>query len=129
MSTDELIAASAELAERAHGVSDRLAGITGRAAANGIEVTVNLDGMIIAVELSEEALRLPPDRLAAELTRLTHEAAAAALAEGVATLEPVAGEPLLALLTAQEPAPPPESAPTPPADEDFSAIESWALPR
>ena len=121
LSIDELIAASAELDDRAYGIFDRLARITARAAGEtGVEVEVNLDGMITAVELTAEALRLPPERLAAEIYRLTHQAAASALHEGMATLEPVAGESLLALLTEPEPA----AAPPP---SDFSTIETWSL--
>ena len=123
LSIDELIAASAEFDERAHGVFDRLARITARAAGGGIGVTVNVDGMITAVELSEEALRLPADRLAAEIFARTHEAAAAALAEGIRILEPVAGPELLELIAAEEPAP----APAP--EDDCTEVESWALPR
>ncbi|HET9138738.1 hypothetical protein [Actinophytocola sp.] len=121
LSLDELIAASAELDDRAYRVFERLARITARAAGEtGVEVEVNLDGMITAVRLTAESLRLPADRLAAEIFRLTSEAAAAALREGVALLEPVAGEPLLDLLTVPPPAPPPGP------EEDFSTVATWA---
>jgi hypothetical protein len=122
MTVDELIAASADLHDRAHGLFDRLAAVNASARDEcGIEVTVNLDGMIIALDLTAAALRLGPDRLAAELTRLTHQAAGTALARGLDILEPVAGDALLGLLV-------PDEAPSPlAAGDDFAAIESWAV--
>jgi hypothetical protein len=122
LSVDELIAASAELEERAGGLFDRLAGVTARASANGVEVEVNLDGMIVGLELSADALRLGAERLAAEIFRLTQEASGSALAKGMAILEPVAGPELMSLI--QEP-----EVTTTAAADDYSTVESWALPR
>jgi len=122
MTVDELITASTNLDDRTHGLFDRLAAVTASARGEcGIEVTVNLDGMIIALDLTAAALRLGPDRLAGEIARLTHQAAGTALALGLDILEPVAGDALLGLLV-------PDEAPGPPAaGDDFAAIESWAV--
>src|SRR3954469_25050640 len=99
LSIDELIAAGTELGDRAGGVFDRLARVTARAGGEaGVEVEVNLDGMIIGLDLTQEALRLGADALAEEIFRLTHKAAAAALAAGVAILAPVAGDELMSLI-------------------------------
>ena len=89
---DELIEAAAELDERTTGLFDRLARITTRACGeDGVEVTVNLDGKLIGLELTDEALHLGAGRLAEEIYRLTQRAAGAALAVGMDILEPVAG--------------------------------------
>ena len=123
MSVDDLIAASADLEG---GLFDQLAAVTARASSeSGVEVTVTLDGMIIALDLAAEALRLGPDALAAEISRLTHQASAAALTLGIDILEPVAGPELLSLLDFDLPEPP---APRATTDDDFSQIETWALP-
>ncbi|HEV2782938.1 MAG TPA: hypothetical protein VGX25_26415 [Actinophytocola sp.] len=123
LTIDELIAASAALDDRADGLLDRLARITARATEHGISVTVNLDGQLIGLDLTDAALRLAPTHLASEIHRLTLQASATALAEGITTLEPLAGDELLQLLV------PPVPEPTPAPVEDFSAIESWAVPR
>jgi hypothetical protein len=89
--------------------------ITGTARGEcGVEVTVNLDGMITAVTLTDAALRLGADRL-------THQVAGVALALGLDILEPVAGDALLELLVPNEPPGPPA------AGDDFATIESWAV--
>ena len=120
MSVDELIAASAELDDRADGLLDRLASVTARLSENGVSVVVNLDGMLVGLELTDAAIRLVAERLAAEIYRLTQQAAGIALAEGITILEPVAGDDLLSLIVPAEPVPVV-------LDEDFSEIESWAL--
>jgi hypothetical protein len=123
LSTDELIAASEVLADRTAGVFDRLAGITSSIVEDGIGVTVNLDGRLTGLELTDAALRLGPVRLAAEIFRLTQLASASAVADGLAVLEPVAGPELVELLA---PPPAPQLSLVDSA-EDFSAIESWAV--
>ncbi len=144
---DQLLEADAARNARADGLFERLARISAGAAGRGVEVRVNLEGRLTALDLSVEAMCLAPDELAAEIFRLTQEASAAALAEGLAALEPVAGGELTAELSeiiaarpgpaGRPPAPslsgPPPSAPPPqrPLDDhgDFSAVETWALPR
>lgn len=146
---DQLIDANAALNDRVDGLFDRLGQITAAAADRGVEVRVNLEGRLVALDLSPEAMALEPDELAGEIYRLTQEASAAALSAGLATLEPVAGAELtaeLSRLVADRPRPrPADPAPVPaPAEreqapavrvrtlddaEDFSAVESWALPR
>jgi hypothetical protein len=120
LSVDELIAASAELDGRADGLLDRLASVTSRASENGVSVVVNLDGMLVGLELTDAAIRLGAERLAAEIHRITQRAAGIALAEGITIIEPVAGDDLLSLIVPAEPAPVL-------LDEDLSTVESWAL--
>jgi hypothetical protein len=135
---NELIAAGSALEDRVDGMFDRLSRITGRAgsAANGIEVTVNLEGMLIGLELTGDAVALGAGRLAEEIFRLTQEASGAALAKGIAILEPVAGDELTSELaelvgirTVASVAEVPEQ-PAGPLDdrEDFSTVYTWALP-
>jgi hypothetical protein len=148
-SVDQLLEANAAMNDRADGLFDRLGRITAAAADRGIEVRVNLEGRLVALDLSVEAMGLEPGELAAEIFRLAQEASAAALSDGLAALEPVAGEELTAELSeviagrprpapvatpAAEPTAPVPATPRPARtlddhDDDFSAMESWALPR
>ncbi|MGH3760670.1 MAG: hypothetical protein ACRDTB_23280, partial [Actinophytocola sp.] len=98
-SVDELLEANAAMNERADRLFDRLSRITASAADRGVEVRVNLEGRLLSLDLSVEAMSLAPEELAAEIFRLAQEASAAALADGLAALEPVAGEELTAELS------------------------------
>jgi hypothetical protein len=145
---EELLDANATMNDRADGLFERLGRISTAATDRGVEVRVNLEGRLVALELSGEAMTLTPDELAAVIFRLTQEASAVALSEGLAALEPVAGAELTGQLSEiiagrPQPAVPTEEItaevaeetaeeqPERPAGEqdDFSAIESWALPR
>lgn len=141
---DELVEANAAMNEQADGLFDRLGRISVSAADGGIEVRVNLEGRLIGLDLTPDALALEPAELAAEIFRLTQQASATALAEGLDALEPVAGEELTAELSEiigarprpapqrvePRPEPVPASRPRTLDDhDDFSAVESWALPR
>jgi hypothetical protein len=96
---DELIEAAATLDERTTGLFDRLARVTGRAGGeSGVEVTVNLDGKLIGLELTDDAVRLGAHALAEEIYRLTQQAAGSALAAGMDILEPIAGDELTELI-------------------------------
>lgn len=119
-----------------NGLFDQLAAITATSfdAAHGIEATVNLDGKLVGLSLEPQALSLAPDRLAAAIFTATQRAAAVALRDGLALVAPVAGEELTAELTelveTHPGADPQPVAPAPrPPEEDFSTIETWALPR
>jgi hypothetical protein len=144
---EQLLEANAAMNERADGLFERLGRISCSAADKGVEVRVNLEGRLVGLDLSVEAMGLAPGELAAEIFRLTQEASAAALSQGLAALEPVAGPELTEQLS-QVIADRPRPAPAPPVEvvevtttaprprarsldehEDFSAIESWALPR
>jgi hypothetical protein len=99
---------------------EALSRITARATGEaGVSVEVNLDGMLIGLSLTEQAVRLGTAALAAEIFRLTHQASAAALAEGIDVVAPLAGPELAALLETREPEP----------EDDFPLVETWALPR
>lgn len=116
-----------------NGLFDQLAAITATAdSADGITVTVNLDGQLIGLQLAPQALSLSPSRLGDEIFGLVQEAAATALREGLALVAPVAGADLTAELTSIVDSHPgaPQEVPAPaPAVEDFSQIQTWALPR
>lgn len=145
---DQLLDANAAMNERADGLFERLGRISASASGRGVEVRVNLEGRLVGLDLSVEAMGLAPEELAAEIFRLAQEASAAALSDGLAALEPVAGEEVTAHLSeviagrpqsTVAPTAPVVPEPVPAArparraslddHEDFSAIESWALPR
>ena len=126
LTVDELIELSTRSAPE---VFTALSAITARASGDGIEVTVNLEGRLIALELAPHALAAGPGPLAAEIFRLVQEASATALNAGIEVLAPAAGDDLAAELRALVlPAPAPVS-PRPAPDDDFSEVETWAVPR
>jgi hypothetical protein len=94
-----------------------LGDITTTAAADGVEVTVNVEGKLVGLSIAPEA-RGPG--LAALIVRLTEEASAAALNEGIAVLAPfvaaeVTDELRALVLPPREP------------EEDYSTVETWAV--
>jgi len=123
---DELIELGAAAAD---GVFDRLGAITATATGDGIEVRVNLEGRLIGLELSPHALAAGPAALGAAIFQLVQEASAIALNVGIEVLAPVAGAELTAELRSLVlPAPAP-AARRPVDEDDFSTVETWALPR
>jgi hypothetical protein len=132
LTVDELIELSTVSAPDVFGT---LSTITATATGDGITATVNLEGRLIALELAPHALAAGPAKLAAEIFRLVQEASATALNEGIEILAPVAGEDLateLRALVLPDPAPTPPAAtpvrPRPAPEDDFSTVESWAVP-
>jgi hypothetical protein len=122
LSVDELIELSTQATPE---VFTQLSAITGTATTDGITATVNLEGRLVALALEPQALAAGPDRLAAEIFRLVQEASAAALNTGIEILAPAAGEELAAELRALVlPEPARRS-----VEDDFSTIETWAVPR
>ncbi|MDQ3403101.1 MAG: hypothetical protein M3548_06860 [Actinomycetota bacterium] len=118
---DGLIAAGAALDDRDHGLFAAMSAITATArGAHGIEVTVNLEGKPIALDLGEATRRLSAQALTSELRALIGRASAEALTAGTALLEPVVGKELATQLTR-----PPEPRALP-EDEDFSG-RTWEL--
>jgi hypothetical protein len=96
---DELIEAAGELDERTVGLVDRLARITASTVGkHGVEVTVNLDGKLIGLELTDDAVRLGAGPLAAEIYRLTQQASGSTLAAGMALLLAVADDELAKIM-------------------------------
>ena len=128
LTVDELI----ELTEQSTPeVFATLSAITATATGDGIKATVNLEGRLIALELAPHVLAAGPEPLAAEIFRLVQEASATALNAGIEALAPVAGEDLateLRALVLPEPTPPPPVRPRPAPEDDFSTVESWAIP-
>lgn len=113
-------------------VFDRLGAITATAADDGVHVRVNLEGRLVGLELSPHALAAGPAALAATIFRLTQEASATALNTGIEVLAPEVGEELTAELRGlvlPAPAPVAVAPARRPAEDDFSTVESWAVPR
>ncbi len=129
---DELLAASAALDDRSRGVLGRLESVTATAhGRDGIAVTVNLEGMLVALDLGAATRTMSATALAQELQSLVQRASVTAMTEGVAVLAPFAGEDLTAELTSLTALPGPAPAPArrpraAQADEDFSR-QTWQL--
>ncbi|MFD1151195.1 hypothetical protein [Saccharothrix hoggarensis] len=68
------------------GLGERLDAVRRTASASGVAVVVDLHGKLVDLSFTREALDLPPGRLAAIVRELAEEAAAAALAEGLAVV-------------------------------------------
>jgi hypothetical protein len=79
---DELIELADEIPERL-GLSDGLTEIRATARREGLSVTVDVHGMLVALDIGETALELGPAVLAAEISRLSTEAGTRALHEGL----------------------------------------------
>ncbi|OLF16835.1 YbaB/EbfC family nucleoid-associated protein [Actinophytocola xanthii] len=102
---DQLEAAAAELNDQVDTLADALAGTECTATAEGITVTVNLEGRLTGLRLPPEATSRPPRTLAAQILQLSREAAATALAEATAAL-PRSLQALLAPVLLGDPADP-----------------------
>ena len=128
---EQLLERSVEFADATEGLFDKLEAVRASAGGSGIAVTVTLDGRLTELTLSEEALALGGARLAAEIHRLTTEAAADALSLGIAVLTPVVGIEMAAQLAAatglDEAAAPARRRSAPVGEEDFSTLETWAV--
>jgi hypothetical protein len=68
------------------GLGERLDAIRREASASGVTVVVDLHGKPVDLEFTREALSLRPDELAGVVRRLAGEAAAAAVADGMAVV-------------------------------------------
>ncbi len=102
----------------------QLSTITASAAADGVEVRVNVEGRLVGLSLTPEALALG-QKLADTIVRLTEEASATALNEGIEVLAPhVAAELTDELRALTLPVVPPQA-----SEEDYSTVETWAVPR
>lgn len=145
---DELVELAVEYDERTDGMFDELAAIRSTVVdeKTGITLTSTIDGMLVKLELSEKAIELGAATLAAEIFRLSQQAAAQALNRGIAVLAPVVGIEVATALTvsagldeyttdddkpaeqAQPAAKKSQRPPRPPVlEEDFSTIETWAV--
>jgi hypothetical protein len=108
----------------------QLSAITATAVGDGVVARVNLEGRLVGLSLEPHALAAGAPALAEVIFRLTQEAAASALNAGIEVLAPVAGAELTAELRALVlPVEPVAPVVVASVEEDFSAVESWALPR
>ncbi|TVT48121.1 hypothetical protein FNH05_18140 [Amycolatopsis rhizosphaerae] len=81
-SIDELIEIAEEIPDRL-GLSAGMAALRGTARGEGISVAVDVQGMLVDLEIGDEALALGPERLAAEISRLSTEAGTKVLRDGL----------------------------------------------
>ncbi|XVS62547.1 hypothetical protein ACQPYE_30390 [Actinosynnema sp. CA-299493] len=77
------------------GLGERLDAVRREASASGVTVVVDLHGKPVDLSFTREALALRPAELAGVIRELADEAAAAAVAEGVAILADVVPPDLL----------------------------------
>ncbi|GAB2684396.1 hypothetical protein GCM10027271_53280 [Saccharopolyspora gloriosae] len=69
------------------GLAAGMAEIRGTATGEGISLSVDLNGLLTELTVSEQAIALGPQRLAAEITRLSAEACAESTRRGLVALE------------------------------------------
>lgn len=102
-------------------VLNELSAITATAAADGVEVVVTVEGRLVGLSLTPQALTAGPVRLARTIFRLTEEASAAALNEGIEVLAPHVTPDVTDELRSL-------TIPAPKSEEDYSTVETWAVP-
>ncbi|MEV6234364.1 hypothetical protein AB0L88_41515 [Saccharopolyspora shandongensis] len=124
---DELI----EIAETIVPSTELAAGldaIRGSAQDSGISLSVDLQGMLVDLEIDDRALALGPERLAAEIARLSGEACTDSLQQGVLAIQAGCGADVATAMVdyinsieeqPEEPGPAPRAEPTW-DDEDVS---------
>jgi DNA-binding protein YbaB len=78
---DELIEIAEEMPERL-GLAAGMAEVRGTARGEHVSVAVDVQGMLVELDIDEHALALGPERLAAEISRLSAEAGTNALRDG-----------------------------------------------
>jgi hypothetical protein len=99
-----------------------LSAITASAAADGVEVQVNVEGRLVGLSLTPQALATGHVRLAETIFRLAEEASAVALNEGIEVLAPHVDPAVTDELRAL-------AIPAQKSEEDYSAVQTWAVPR
>lgn len=85
-SIDDLIRIS-EGISRTKGFSAGMDDIRGTARGDGISLSVDVQGKLVELKLDEKVLALGPYRLAAEISRLSGEAGARSLRQGMSAIE------------------------------------------
>lgn len=78
------------------GLGERLDAIRREASGRGVAVVVDLHGKLVDLSFTREALAMRPEELAGVVRALVDEAAAGAVAEGVAVVGEVVPPELLA---------------------------------
>jgi hypothetical protein len=83
---DELIEIAEEMPERL-GLAAGMAEVRGTARGEHVSVAVDVQGMLVELDIDEHALALGPERLAAEISRLSAEAGTNALRDGLKVIK------------------------------------------
>ncbi|HVW42610.1 MAG TPA: hypothetical protein VHC18_14780 [Amycolatopsis sp.] len=104
------------------GLAAGIAGPRGEARGDHVSVSVDVRGKIVGLEIAHGALKLGPDRLAAEIRRLAAEVGTAVLRDGLRAVRagcpPEVAAALEDLLEPRSPA----QEPTPPDEEEFFTL-------
>lgn len=79
---DELIEIAEEIPDRL-GLAAGMRELRGSAKGEGVSVTVDVQGMLVDLDIDDKGLALGPERLAAEISRLSTEAGGDALRAGL----------------------------------------------
>lgn len=98
-----------------------LSAITAVAAADGVEVRVNVEGRLVGLSLTRQALDTGQVTLAETIVRLTEQASAAALNEGIEILAHYVESDVTDELRSL-------AIPTQKSEEDYSTVQTWAVP-
>lgn len=83
---DELITIATEMPDRL-GLAAGLAELRGSARGEGVSVTVDVQGMLVDLDIDDRGIALGPQRLAAEISRLSAEASGTALRAGLRAVQ------------------------------------------
>lgn len=83
---DELITIATEMPDRL-GLAAGLAELRGSARGEGVSVTVDVQGMLVDLDIDDRGIALGPQRLAAEISRLSAAASGTALRAGLRAVQ------------------------------------------
>jgi hypothetical protein len=107
-SVDELIEIADEIPDRL-GLASGMADLRGTARGEHVTAVVDVRGKLVRLDIADQALELGPERLAAEIARLSTEAGQAALRDGLRAIRagcgPSIADAIEGHLGLEEPAP------------------------
>lgn len=127
-SIDELIEIAEEIPDRL-GLAAGMAELRGSAQGEGVSLSVDVHGMLVDLQISDSALDLGPERLAAEISRLAAEASSSALQAGLRAVEAGCGPRLASTIAGYlgvEREPPTPAQPEPPAPTIGATRRRWS---
>lgn len=131
-SIDELIEIAEEIPDRL-GLAAGIAGVRAQARDAHVSVSVDVQGKLVGLEIADQALKLGPEQLAAEIRRLSTEAGTSALRDGLRAVRagcvPAVADAIEAQLGPALAASTSDSRPAPPAEPSGEEEEFFTLKR